>query len=234
MKQIIAMGGGGFSMEPDNLLLDEYFLRQTGKRHPLVCFVGTASGDSQDYILRFYSAFAKLPCRPSHLSLFRPPADLEAFVLSQDAIYVGGGNTKSLLALWRDWGLDRILRKAWANGTVLGGLSAGSICWFQEGLTDSLTGKLTPLDCLGLIKGSNCPHYDGEPQRRPAYTGYIGSARMKPGLAADDGAAFHFIGTELRHVVSSRPTANAYRVFRRDGRFQEEVLRPRYLGRKNA
>lgn len=234
MKQIVAMGGGGFSMEPDNPLLDEYFLRQTGKSNPSVCFVGTASGDAPDYILRFYAAFTKLRCRPTHLSLFRPPMDLEAFVLAQDAIYVGGGNTKSLLALWRDWGLDRILRRAWARGIVLGGLSAGSICWFEEGLTDSITGKLTPLACLGFLKGSNCPHYDGEAGRRPAYTGYIGTGEMKPGLAADDGVACHFVGSELRHVVSSRPNARAHRVFRHGGTFHEERLRPRYLGRKRV
>src|SRR4051812_10598830 len=127
MKQIIAMGGGGFSMEPGNPLLDEYLLKQTGKSRPSVCFVGTASGDAPDYILRFYAAFTKLRCNPTHLSLFKPHQDLESFVLSQDAIYVGGGSTKSLLALWRDWELDRILRKAWTRGIVLGGLSAGSI-----------------------------------------------------------------------------------------------------------
>jgi peptidase E len=234
MKQIVAMGGGGFSMEPENPLLDEYFLRQTGKSNPSVCFVGTASGDAQDYILRFYTAFTKQRCRPTHLSLFRPPREIESFVLGQDAIYVGGGNTKSLLALWRDWGLDRMLRRAWARGIVLGGLSAGSICWFQEGLTDSITGRLTPLACLGFLKGSNCPHYDGEPGRRPAYTGYIGGGKMKPGLAADDGVAFHFVGTELRHVVSSRPEAKGYRVLRRGGTFREEMLAPRYLGRRKA
>ena len=230
MKQIIAMGGGGFSMEPDNLLLDEYLLKQTGKANPSVCFLGTATGDAPDYVLRFYAAFTKLKCRPSHLSLFKPHEDLESFILSQDAIYVGGGSTKSLLALWRDWGLDGILRKAWTRGVVLGGLSAGSICWFQEGLTDSITARLTPIPCLGFLKGSNCPHYDGEPKRRPAYTHFIGTGEMMPGLAADDGVAFHFVGAKLRHVVSSRPKAKGYRVLRQGGHSLEEELVPRYLG----
>lgn len=232
MKQIIAMGGGGFSMEPGNPLLDRYFLEQTGKTNPSICFVGTASGDSQDYVARFYAGFGKLKCKPAHLSLFRPPPDIASFVFSQDAIYVGGGNTKNLLALWRDWKLDRLLRQAWARGIVLGGLSAGSICWFQQGLTDSFAGRLTRLDCLGWLGGSNCPHYDGEAERRPAYRRLVAAGRMVPGLAADDGVALHFIGTELRHVVSSRPKARAYRVSGRGRRIHEEELMPKYLGKR--
>ncbi len=232
--QIIAMGGGGFSMEPDNPLLDEYFLAQTGRRKPSVCFVPTASGDSDTYIVKFYSAFGKLCCQPSHLSLFRPPKNLEEFILSQDAIYVGGGNTKSLLALWREWGLDRLLRKAWLNGVLLGGISAGSICWFEQGLTDSVPGKLTVLPCLGLLPGSNCPHYDGEAARRPAYQRLIRQGRMQSGLAADDGVALHFIGQKLSRAVSSRPNASAYAVRRVGGTVEETKIAPRYLGENHA
>lgn len=228
-KQIIAMGGGGFSMEPENPLLDQYLLKQTGKRNPAVCFVATASGDAEGYLLKFYAAFSKLRCRPSHLSLFRPPADIRSFVLAQDAIYVGGGNTKSLLALWREWGLDRCFREAWRRGIVLGGISAGSICWFEQGLTDSRTGRLTVLPCLGLLKGSNCPHYNGEPKRRPAYQRLIAHGRMQPGIAAEDGVALHYIGRRLERVVSSRPQAAAYRVWMRDGKAREERIPARYL-----
>ena len=157
-KQIIAMGGGGFSMEPDNLLLDEYFLRQAPAETPQVCFVATATGDSDNYIRRFYQAFNKLDCVPSHLGLFDLPThDLESFVLEKDAIYVGGGNTRSLLALWREWGLDKIFRSAYEQGVLLGGISAGSICWFEQGVTDSVPGSLLPIDCLGFLEGSNCP-----------------------------------------------------------------------------
>ncbi|RUR78715.1 Type 1 glutamine amidotransferase-like domain-containing protein [Chlorogloeopsis fritschii PCC 9212] len=169
-QQIIAMGGGGFSMEPENPLLDMYILRQSQKERPKVCFIPTASGDSDRYIVRFYSAFVKLSCAPSHLSLFQPPtADLRSFVLEQDIIYVGGGNTKNLITLWKEWGLDNILREARESGVILSGLSAGSICWFEEGVTDSIPGQLTKLKCLGFLKGSNCPHYDGEPERKPSY-----------------------------------------------------------------
>ncbi len=229
-QQIIAMGGGGFSMEPDNPLLDRYFLAQTGKRKPAVCFVPTASGDADCYIVKFYEAFNQLPCTPTHLSMFRPPADLEGFILSQDAIYVGGGNTKSLLALWREWRLDRILRKAWRKGVLLGGISAGSICWFDEGLTDSVPGKLTVLPCLGFLRGSHSPHYDGESTRRPAYQGFIMQGRMKAGLAADDGVALHFIGRKLAHIVSSRPGALAYRVRQVEGAIEETKIPATYLG----
>lgn len=225
------MGGGGFSMKPRNPLLDRYVLAQTGKRKPAVCFVPTASGDADSYIAEFYVAFKKLPCKPTHLSLFRPPQDLEAFVLSQDAIYVGGGNTKCLLALWRAWKLDRILRKAWRRGVVLSGISAGSICWFEQGLTDSITGKLTVLQCLGFLRGSNTPHYDGEAARRPAYHRLIKQGAMKPGLAADDGVALHFIESKLSHVVSSHPKASAYEVRQIGGAVKETRIPARYLGR---
>src|SRR5712692_7684400 len=155
IKQIIAIGGGGFSMEPNNPLLDLYFLQQTRKANPKICFVPTASGDSEDYLFRFYAVFSQYECRPSHLAFFRKPTaatspltDLEAYLLAQDAIYVGGGNTRSMLAVWREWGLDGILRKAWESGIVLGGISAGAICWFQEGLTDSVPGRLGKLSGL--------------------------------------------------------------------------------------
>jgi dipeptidase E len=228
--QIIAMGGGGFSMEPDNALLDIYFLQQTGKARPKICFIPTASGDSDDYITRFYAAFSKLDCNPSHLSLFKPPtADLESFILEQDAIYVGGGNTRSMLALWREWKLDSFLRKAWETDCVLGGISAGAICWFEQGLTDSIPGKLTPLSCLGFLQGSCAPHYDGEAERRPSFQKLISSKTMKSGIGIDDGAAVHFIGAELKAVVSSRPHVHAYRVCLKDDKIVEEPLPVRHL-----
>jgi len=212
--QIVAMGGGGFSMEPENLLLDRYVLSIASVPQPKVCFVGTASGDAQTYIDKFYAAFNTLPCTPTILSLFKPStADLRSFVFEQDVIYVGGGNTRALLALWREWGLDAILREAWLSGIVMAGISAGSICWFQQGLSDSvIPGDLAPLNCLGFLPGSNSPHYDGEPGRRPAYHRFIRERELMAGYAVDDGAALHFIGQELKGVVSSRETAKAYSV----------------------
>ena len=230
-KQIVALGGGGFSMEPENSLLDQYILRLSAKAAPHVCFVPTASGDSDRYIVRFYTAFTQLPCKPSHLSLFNPPtADLRTFVLEQDIIYVGGGNTKSLIALWKEWELDQILRDAWEQGIILSGLSAGSICWFEMGVTDSVPGSLTPLQCLGLLKGSNCPHYDGESERRPAYHSLMSKGLISDGYAADDGVGLHFIDDRLENIVSSRTQATAYRVEKVGDTIVETLLQPTFLG----
>lgn len=225
MKQIITMGGGGFS-DDVTPALDQYILQQTGIDRPRVCFLPQASGESLEYTVKFYNAFNRLNCRASHLSLFSPPtADLEGFLMEQDVIYVGGGNTKSMLALWREWGVDRILHKALDEGRVLAGISAGCICWFEFGLTDSIPGPLTGLPCLGFLKGSASPHYDGEAARRPTYQARIGNGEIPDGVAFDDGAAGHYINGELHAVVSSRPAAKGYSV-RRAGSGVEEIALP--------
>ncbi|WP_082233032.1 peptidase E [Halobacillus massiliensis] len=229
MRQIIALGGGGFSMEPENPLLDEYILNQAGKPNPKICYVPTASGDSDIMIQSFYDFFNNYECTPSHLSLFKPPVEsLEKFVLDKDIIYVGGGNTRNLLILWKEWGLHTLMKEAWERGIVLAGISAGSICWFEQGVTDSYGDELQPLDCLGFLKGSNCPHYDGELNRRPAYQKFIASDQIKPGIAADDGAAIHFKDEEIYKVVCSRPHAKAYQVYYEQG-IKEIELQTEYL-----
>jgi dipeptidase E len=227
MKQIIAMGGGGFSMEPENKKLDHYILAQTKAKKPNICFIPTASGDAEGYIERFYKAFETENCVPAHLSLFSPPQNLEEFVKKQDIFYVGGGNTKNLLALWREWGLDQLLKNAYEEGKVLAGLSAGSLCWFEEGVTDSF-GPLRGLQCLGFISGSHCPHYDGEEERRPAYQRLIMEG-LKPGFAADDGAALHFINGKLQRAVSSREQAKTYYVELKNEKVIESVLDTLFL-----
>ncbi len=230
MLQIIAMGGGGFSMETDNSRLDRYVLAQAAAAHPKVCFLAQASGDSASYIDKFYDAFAAFDCIPAHLSLFNPhTADISGFLAEQDVIYVGGGNTKSMLALWREWGLDTILRHAAQNGAVLAGLSAGAICWFENGLTDSIPGPLSALRCLGYLPGSCSPHYDGEAERRPAYQKMIATGALAAGYAFDDGAAGHFVDGALKGVVSSRPSAKGYYVERVNDTARETVLPTRYL-----
>ncbi len=229
---VLAMGGGGFSGEPDNPLLDDFLVDLTGSRRPRVCFVGTASGDADSYAVKFYEAFSRRGCVASRLLLFRrerPPAELLA---EQDLIYVGGGNTANMLAVWRLHGVDDLLRQAWERGAVLGGLSAGAICWFESGVTDSFgADDLRALDgCLGLLAGSFCPHYDSEPQRRPTFRRLVAARLLPAGYAADDGAALHFAGTQLVEVVTSRPSARAYRVEERDGEAEEEALPTRFLG----
>jgi len=229
MRQLIVQGGGGFLMEKSRIL-DRHFLRAAGKPNPRVCFVGTASGDAESARYKFYEAMAALECRPTHLSLVQPPtADLAAFVLEQDAIYVGGGNTRSMLALWREWGLDVALRAAYERGVVLGGISAGMICWFEFGITDSVPGSLSPLKCLGWLPGTACPHYDGEAERRPSFHRLLAAGRIPPGYAADDGAALHFVDGSLAEVVASRPAARAYRLAIEEGVVAETALPQRVL-----
>lgn len=235
---IVALGGGGFSMEPGNPLLDDFVLSLAPQRPARICFVPTASADSAPYLVRFYRAFSgralatdltifdttSLPRRPSNT------AEIASFIAEQDIIYVGGGITANLLSIWRRHGLDKILRNAWVNGAILCGISAGMICWFQDGLTDSY-GKLAPLgDGLGFIAGSACPHYDGEKDRRSAYHEAI-AAGLPGGYAADDGVALHFRGADLVDVVSSREEASAYRVELVRGIVEETRLAARYLGR---
>jgi peptidase E len=228
-SQIIALGGGGFSME-DNPALDLYILKQAGVSNPKVCFIPTASGDSDKYVANFYAAFVKLPCHPIHLPLFNRTPNLYTTLLSQDVIYVGGGNTKSMLAVWRDWGMVEILREAWERGIVMAGISAGAICWFEQGITDSLGGRLSVLECLGFLPGSCCPHYNGEVERRPSFHNFLENRLIQPGVAIDDCAAAHFIGNDLHRVVTSRPNAKAYQMTIENGKVMETPLPTEYIG----
>jgi dipeptidase E len=229
--QIVAMGGGGFSMEPENPLLDDYLLGLTGATRPRICFVPTASGDSDSYIERFYAAFPEERALATHLPLFRRDRrDPRLALLEQDVIYVGGGNTANLLAVWRVHGVDLALREAAARGVILAGVSAGMICWFEAGHTDSFGGVAPLNDGLGLLAGSACPHYDGEVDRRPDYRQRVASGELPPGVAADDGAALHFVDGALAAAVSSRPGAGAWRVEPGPEGAVETPLPVRYLG----
>jgi dipeptidase E len=209
-RHIVGLGGGGFSDGGD--ALDEFVLGLAGPGRPRVCFLPTAAADSADYVVTFYEAFRER-AEPSHLELFgRPRRDIRDFLLAQDVVYVGGGNTANMLAIWRVHGVDAVLREAWEGGIVLAGTSAGSICWFEAGVTDSFGDELAPLPCLGLLPGSNCPHYDSEPQRRPTYRRLVDAGELPAGLAAEDGIGLHFVGTELVEAVAGRPDARAFRV----------------------
>jgi peptidase E len=216
-------------MEPDNPALDLYVLGQARSARPAVAFLGTARGDADANVVKFYTAFSSYDCRPSHLPLFQRTPKLRDYLLRQDVIYVGGGNTKSMLAVWREWDLPALLREAWQEGVVLAGVSAGAICWFQQGLTDSWAEELTVLECLGFLKGSCCPHYDGEPERRPVYHDLLLQGEILPGVAVDDDAAIHIVDGEIHRVVASRPKAMAYRVSVLDGSIREEPLEVEYL-----
>jgi dipeptidase E len=220
------MGGGGFSMQHEPSTLDAFVLSLAAKPSPVVCFVPTASGDADSYLQLFYAAFRKLPCEPTDLSLFkRDDRSVPERLESVDVVYVGGGSTANLLAVWRLHGLDRALRaRAAAGPLVLAGLSAGGLCWFEGGITDSY-GPLCPLpDGLGWVGGSFCPHYDGEPGRRPAYRAAVAEGVLDAGFAADDGAALHFVDGVLQRAVTERSSATVYRVERRAGQVEETPM----------
>jgi dipeptidase E len=234
--QIVALGGGGFSMERDGSLLDDYALSLADSPRPRVCFLPTASGDADHYVVRFYRRFSA-GCDASHVSLFRRDQgtggvedDLATHLLSQDLIYVGGGNVVSMLGAWRAHGLDTILRRAWRKGIVLCGPSAGSLCWFERALS-AFHGAPRPIRGLGLLPYSNCVHYDAEPARREQYHRFVAEG-MRGGFAVEDGVALHFRGTLLERVVSSRLDGRAFRVeLDGDGRrVRERRLQAAYLG----
>ncbi len=208
-------------------MLDRYALSLVAAERPRVCFVPTASGDDPGYVLEFYKAYAGYGCEPQVLNLFnREIADTRSFLLGMDMIYVGGGSTANMLAVWRLHGVDVALAEAWQEGVVMAGLSAGANCWFESSTTDSfLIGKADALaDGLGFLTGSFCPHYSSEPERRPNYLSMVGTGRLPAGYACEDGTAVHFVGTELHTAVSVDGDAAAYRVTRDGERALEEAL----------
>jgi dipeptidase E len=230
-RQILALGGGGFSMEAGNTLLDDHALALAGVECPQVCFLPTASGDADHYIVRFYRAFAAGRCRPSHISLFRRDGgatDLAAHLLQQDLVYVGGGSLVSLLGTWAAHGIDLMLRAAWEQGVVMAGLSAGSLCWFDHAIT-AFHGESRRVRGMGFLPYSNAVHYDAKPERRTAFLAAIADG-MPPGYGTGDGAALHFIDHELARVVASRPQARAYHVAPDGGDVIETELATHFLG----
>ena len=191
MKHIIAIGGGGFGRNPGEGLIEQYILDQTGKDQPNICFIPTATGDNEAYKVNYYSTFSKLNCNPVHLDFFKRTPDLEKLIGEQDAIFVGGGNTKSMLAVWKDWGLDNLLQKAYEAGVVMSGVSAGANCWFERAVVDSWEDELKVIDCMGFVKGNFCPHYDEEPQRRPSVKSFLEEEIINACYASEGNAGLH-------------------------------------------
>ena len=225
------MGGGGFTAEPGNPALDDFILSLAAEREPRILFLPTASGDPNTQMAAFRATFGARACQPRQLSLFRledEPADLRELILSQHVVYVGGGSMRNLLAIWREHGLDAILREAWEGGVVLAGLSAGAMCWFEHGITCS-TGRPLPASGLGFLPGSLSVHYDGQPERRPVFLEAVARGVIPAGYGADDGVGLLFEGTELVRVVASRPATRAYRVAVGEGSAVEVVLEPELL-----
>jgi peptidase E len=212
--RILAIGGGGFTMGERTPALDRFVLALTGKPVPRICFLPTASGDPREQATRFHERFDAWPCEPSILSLFHlgeSRLDPVSHLLAQDAIYVGGGSMRNLLAVWREHGVDEAMRVAWTRGVVLAGLSAGAMCWFEGGVSKS-TGAPEPTAGLGLLPGSLSVHLDGEASRLPVYREAVATGRLSAGYAADDGAALVFAGPFLSECVASRAGARVLRV----------------------
>lgn len=229
-KTVICLGDGG--LDGKSPLMDLYILAQAKKKNPKVCFLPTASGDSPDLIKYFKRLFERYPCETSHLSLFNPcTADIKDYLLTKDVIFVGGGQSKSMLGLWYEWNVHKILREAYDNGVVLSGGSAGSVCWFDQCITDSIPGDLTVMNCLGFLPYSNCPHF-ASPIRRRSYAKFIERSEISNGYAQDDYAGLHFVDGELFRSVSNRPYANTYKLSNIDGKVVKERLRTRWLGIK--
>ena len=208
---VVAMGGGAL-LSPSSKL-EDLLLELSGRARPRVVFLPTAAADSAERIALFEEAFGARDCETDVVTLFGMPERAAERVGAADVVYVNGGNTANALAIWRVHGVDLALRDVWERGGVLGGWSAGGICWFEDGLTDSFGPWLRPLnDGLGLLDGSFCPHFDGEPTRRPLYLRAVRDGALPPGLAADDDAALVFEGTELREAVAQRDGARCHRV----------------------
>ncbi len=230
-RLIFAMGGGGFTMEPNNPLLDDFVLSLARAGEPRILFLPTASGDTTAQINAFKARFSNRTCVAEHLSLFRlreSKRSLEETVLEQDIVYVGGGSMRNLLAIWQAHELADLLVEAWRGGTVLAGLSAGAMCWFEGGVTRS-SGPPEVIDGLGLLEGSLTVHADGEPERLPVWLAGVRDGTLVGGWALDDGVGLLFRGARLERVVSSRPGAGAQRVDAIAGELVRHRLEPELL-----
>ncbi|MDC3119285.1 peptidase E [Prochlorococcus sp. AH-716-K03] len=197
-KNIVAIGGGGFGRSLGDLKIEKYITSLVKKERPKICFIPTASGDNDLYKLNFYRAFSELNCITNHLDFFKRTENLEEKILSQDIIYVGGGNTKSMLGVWKEWNLHNILKIGYQNGIVMSGVSAGAICWFDKGITDSFSDKLEIIDCLGIVNGVACPHYDEEPERKHFVNEIINNNRIDSCICIEGNCALH-IKNEIKY-----------------------------------
>ena len=222
MKQIIAIGGGGFGRNPNQRIIEKYIIDQSSVSKPNILFIPTASAEDKSYTVNFYSCFNGLNCNPSHLNLFQRTPRIEGLINKADVIYVGGGNTKSMLAVWKEWKLDKFLIKAYIKGTVLAGVSAGAICWFDTGITDSWASNLNYIDCLGILPGSCCPHYDSEKDRRPSVHKFIENEKIKSVYAIEDGAAIHFVDDAPYKNISFFKDSKVFFVDKQNSIIQEK------------
>ena len=222
--QVIAIGGGGFGRSIYNTKIDQYIIDQCKADNPNVCFIPTASAEDKAYTVNFYAVYSKLNCTPTHINFFQRTPRLDSIINKADIIFVGGGNTKSMLAVWKEWKLDKLLMKAYNRGAILCGVSAGAICWFKEGITDSWASNLNVMDCLDFVPECCCPHYDGEADRRPSVHDMIDSGKISSCIAVEDGAAVHYKKGKLLTSISFYKDKKSYLVKQEDSKILEEVI----------
>ena len=224
LGQVIAIGGGGFGRSIYNTKIDSYILDQCKSDKPNVCFIPTASAEDKAYTVNFYAVYSQLNCNPTHINFFQRTPRLDSIINKADVIFVGGGNTKSMLAVWKEWKLDKLLMKAYKRGAILCGVSAGAICWFKEGITDSWASNLNVMDCLDFVPECCCPHYDGEADRRPSVHNMIDLGKISSCIAVEDGAAVHYKNGKLLTSISFYKDKKSYLVKQEDSKILEEVL----------
>lgn len=213
MNKLLIIGAGGYTLEPDSYLIDQYFIERIGKTNPKICLLPTACADRPETIESFNVCFQGYGAKTSHISLFTVEIeDIESHLIQQDGIYITGGNTKSMLALWKEWGVEQALRKAYEAGVTICGISAGAMCFFDEGLSDYLPKHYGRLDCLGFLPGSFCPHYAPGGERALIFEKHIRDKKMKPGIGLEDGVALYFENGILSEIQKSRNKAQAYHI----------------------
>ena len=224
IKNIVAIGGGGFGRSLGELKIEKYITSLVNKDSPKICFIPTASGDNDLYKLNFYRAFSELNCITSHLDFFARTENLEKKILSQDIIYVGGGNTKSMLAVWKEWNLDDILKIGYEKGIVMSGVSAGAICWFDKGITDSYSDKLEIIDCLGIVKGYACPHFDEEKEREPYVIDLIKNQKIKSCFCIEGNCALHIKNDIHYEAINFGNEKKCIKIFKKNEKLIRKIF----------
>ncbi len=220
-KHIVAIGGGGFGRKNSHSMIEKYILKLADNDSPKVCFLPTATGDNDSYIVRYYSVFTPLNCIPTHIEFFKRTIDISQHIMEQDIVFVGGGNTKSMLAVWSDWGMNKILNQAYNKGVIMSGVSAGAICWFTSGVTDSWDKQLHLLPCLDFISGTCCPHYDEEPERIPYVRELLMNDIISNCISIEGGAAMHFVDGKPYKNISFYDNKNTYDVTKKDNEISQ-------------
>ncbi len=224
-KHIVAIGGGGFGRSLGNLKIERYIKHLSKSKNPKICFIPTASGDDDLYKVNFYKTFTKLGCKPNHIDFFKRTINLKKHIEKQDIIYVGGGNTKSMMGVWREWGLDLILKNAYDRGVIMSGVSAGAICWFNQGITDSWERSLNIMDCLNIVNGTCCPHYDEEKERIPYVKKILKEKLIDNCIAIEGECALHIKNGTLLKSINFGKDKNAYILSRKKNKFKKIVLK---------